>query len=283
MSATANISVRALVVSGVLALAIAAFLVRGSASGITFALEDNLNLTIDSRAFYNGLPVLGSTWTLKDLIPGADKFFNIEDIVPGDSGKAVISMHIESNRQDAWLCLDFTNLVSDENGFVEPESGVDASEASGELADGMEFFAWRDDGDDVFEVGEEPLFGTGAQSASVVLNATTYPIADSTIGPPLPDGTVSSVGIAWCAGDLQVNLATAEINCAPGALGNAAQTDSLSVDVAIRAATERNNSGFTCEGGGDSGRGRPPRPERDERDEREERPERPDRPPRLDP
>src|SRR3989344_5871414 len=138
----------------------------------------------------------------------------------------------------------------------------------------MEFFAWRDDGDDVFEVGEEPLFGTEAQSSSVVLNATTYSIADSTTGPPLPGGTTRSVGITWCAGDLVVNIATAEISCAPEALGNAAQTDSLSVDIAIRAATERSNSAFTCAGGGDSGRGRPPRPERDERGERPERPSR---------
>src|SRR3989344_7259542 len=158
-AAMTKIAARTLLLGGVFALATLAAFARGGEPGITFALEDDLNLTIDSRAFYNGLPVLGSTWTLKDLVPGADKFFNIEDIVPVDSGKAVISMHIESEREDAWLCLDFTNLVSDENGFVEPESGVDASEASGELADGMEFFAWRDDGDDVFEVGEEPLFG----------------------------------------------------------------------------------------------------------------------------
>lgn len=258
-----KIAARTLLLGGVFALATAAAFMRGGEPGITFALENGINLTIDSRAFVNGLPVSGSTWALKDLVPGADKFFDLENIVPGDSGKASISMHLGSDRESAWLCLDFRNLVSAENGVIEPEIGADLNGASsGELSDGMEFFAWRDDGDDVFEVGELPLFGTSTQFASVVLNAKTYAVADSTTGPPIPRGATRFVGVAWCAGDLSVDLGTAQISCAPGTLGNAAQTDSLSVDVAIRTESERNNSAFTCVGGSDSGRGRPERPER---------------------
>src|SRR3989344_3462454 len=153
-AAMTKIAARTLLLGGVFALATLAAFMRGGEPGITFALEDDINLTVGSRAFYNGLPVSGSTWELKDLVPGADKFFNIEDIVPGDSGQASVSMHVESEREYTWLCLDFSNLESGEGGINEPESAEDPNgAASGELADGMEFFAWRDDGDDVFEVG----------------------------------------------------------------------------------------------------------------------------------
>ncbi|KKW19511.1 MAG: hypothetical protein UY63_C0012G0020, partial [Parcubacteria group bacterium GW2011_GWA2_51_10] len=259
------------------ALATAAAFMRGGEPGITFALENELNLTIDSRAFYNGLPVPGSTWALKDLAPGVDKFFNFDNILPKDSGKTTISMHLES-RDSSWLCLNFTNLQSNDNGVNEPESSVDPNgNASGELAEAVEFFAWRDDGDDVFEVGELPFFGTTTQSASVVLNETTYAIADFSTGTALPSGTTRHVGMAWCAGDLSVNLATAQILCDGVSLGNAAQTDSFSVDVSVQAESSRDKPTFTCAEGDGDGTQRP-REERGERGERDERPERPERP-----
>jgi len=277
-AATTKIAARTLLLAGVFVLAVAAASVRGGMPGITFALENELNLTIDSRAFYNGLLVPGSTWALKDLVPGIDKFFNFDNILPKDSGKATISMHLES-RDSSWMCLNFRNLQSNENGVNEPESLEDSNgNASGELADGMEFFAWRDDGDDVFEIGESPLFGTTTQSASSVLNERTYAIADASLGEALPSGTTRYVGIAWCAGDLGVNLTTAQMSCSGGELGNAAQTDSFSVDVSINAESSRDKQGFLCAGGTiDDGRERGERGERGERDERGERSERPER------
>src|SRR3989344_9060547 len=150
-AAAIKIAARTPLLAGVFALVVAAAAVRGGTPGITFALENELNLTIDSRAFYNGLLVPASTWALKDLVPGVDKFFNLANIMPKDSGKATISMHLES-RDSSWMCLNFNNLQSNENGVNEPESLEDPNgNVSGELADGMEFFAWRDDGDD--EIG----------------------------------------------------------------------------------------------------------------------------------
>lgn len=259
-AAVTKIAARTLLLAGVFALLALAAFMRGGGPGITFALENGINLTIGSSAFYNGLPVSGSTWVLKDLVPGADKFFDLEDVMPGDSGQANISMRVEG-RESAWLCLDFKNLVSNENDFVEPEVGADANgNASGELADGMKFFAWRDDGDGVFEIGEQTLFGTGA--AGSVLNNMTYALADASIGVPLEDGDEKNVEIAWCAGDLLVDSDSANISCSP-ALGNAAQTDSFSVDVAIRAEGTKARGTFTCAGGFEDVRG--PRPERPER------------------
>ena len=245
---------RAVLIVSVLGVAYLAANVQGDSSGITFATENGFNLTIDSHALYNGALVPGSTWDLKNLVPSSDKFFNFGDVKPGDYGEAIISLHVNKN---AWMCLDFNNLQNQENGINEPESHADATPNSGELAGGMEFFAWRDDGDDVFEVGEVPIFGTGVQSASVVLNNKKYTLADPTSPSPLTASTTAYVGITWCAGNLGVNLATAAISCDAAALGNVAQTDSMSVDISFRAVTT-DQTDFRCEdssGGSSTGLG----------------------------
>ncbi len=214
-------------------------------SGITYATGDGFNLKIDSRAFYNGAAVPASTWNLKNLTPGSDKFFNLSDVKPGDRGETTISFHVNKT---AWICLDFEKLKQKENGRNEPESHEDPSGGSsqGELAAGTEFFAWLDDGDNTFEIGELPLFGTTTQSATQVFNNKTYAIADSLAGYPLVASTTKYVGITWCAGNLGVNLASAVISCDGSALGNAAQTDSFSVDIGIRAVPTKGNKNFTC-------------------------------------
>lgn len=240
----ARIGIRAGVVALVATVALSAFLLRGSPAGITFA-QGTFNLTIDSSAWYNGQVVPGSTWALKDLTPGADKFFNLDDIEPGDSGKSVISLHVSDS--DAWMCMDFTNLESDDNSINEPEQLADSA-IGGELAAAMEFFAWRDDGDNVFEVGEQPIFGTSTQSAPILFASTTYAIADPTTGGPCEQGDTCYVGIMWCAGELTVNLATAAVSCDGSVLGNAAQTDSMSVDISLRPASASEQPSFTCTG-----------------------------------
>ncbi|MCA9354918.1 MAG: hypothetical protein KC877_05340, partial [Candidatus Kaiserbacteria bacterium] len=144
--------------------------VEGNSVGSTFALGndgDGLELTIDSHATYNGEFQPQLSWDLKDLVPGVDHFFDFENVLPGDTGTTTISIHVD--KDDAYVCLNFENLIDKENAtgdddtVNEPESHEDF-EAGGELADGMEFFAWFDDGDNVFEVGEKPLFGTSTQS-----------------------------------------------------------------------------------------------------------------------
>ena len=254
MNTFANISMRALVIAAVLAVVGAAALSRAAAPGITFALENDIVLTIGSRAFFNGLPVPSSTWALKDLAPTADKFFNLGGVMPGDSGTATITMHV-AGRQSAWLCLDFVNFQKHRG-----------------LADGTQFFAWRDNGDGIFTPSEQPIFGTTTRAASSVLNGKTYAIADSTTGQALPIGSTRSVGVEWCAGHLVVGPAGL-FSCLGSALGNEAQRDSFSVDVAMRAVSAREQPAFACSGG-ESGEGRPPR------DVRPPRPERPPRPTR---
>lgn len=242
-----RIGIRAATATIVAVAAVSAFFLYTSAtSGYTFA-SGTFNLKIDSKATWNGVLQPASTWALKNLVPGSDKFFNIDDVKPGDTGEATISLHAN---QDAWICLGFQDLQSHENSINEPESHEDGN-LTGELADGMEFFAWHDDGDNIFEVGEKPIFGTSTpQKASIVLNGKTYPIADSKNGPAIPANQTKYIGIFWCAGNLSVNVATATLTCDGTAMGNEAQTDSMSVDIVFHSVPKEFNSYFRCGSGG---------------------------------
>ena len=238
---------RSVLLVGLFALVGIAVYGRGIEPGVTFATY-GVDLKIDSEATYNGFLVPSGTWELKNLIPGVDKFWNFDDIKPGDYGENTVSMHVENT--DAWLCLDFTNLNQGENGVNGPESEED-TEDGGELAEVMEFFAWKDDGDNIFELGEIPIFGTSTQSAIDVINEQTYTIGDAGGNDFCEANQTCYVGIYWCTGDLEVNLDTALITCDGSMLGNETQTDSMTVDVAIRALPAKENPRFLCTGGFD--------------------------------
>lgn len=240
-----KIGFRLTLLVGVLGVAVLAAQVRPTALQSTFA-TNGVNLRIDSKGWYNNVAIPSATWTLKDLTPGVDKFFSFNDIKPGDSGREVISMHVKNT--SSWLCLDFTNLDNDENTQIEPEWEYDDDgDDAGELADGMEFFGWRDDGDGKFEVGEKPLFGTSTgQAASVALNEKSYVVGDSGGGGACGINETRYVGIYWCAGNLFVHVPSASITCEGSTLGNDAQTDQMSVDVSIRALPSKDNPKFVC-------------------------------------
>lgn len=220
----------------------------------TYYNHHGLDLKIDSRAYYNGAPYPASTWTLKDLKPYSDRFFTFWDVKPGDYGRTVISIH--PKKSSAWACLTFDNLVEKENGRNEPEKKEDSSgnPGSGELADGTEFFAWHDDGDTIFEVGEKPLWGM-PKPATEILDGHTYTLADWKNGPALPKDSTKYVGVAWCAGNMTVNLMTAEIICDGATLGNEAQTDSFTLDAWITAVPSKDEPKYKCTGGGHGGGG----------------------------
>ena len=250
---------RGILLAGFFALVVTALYARGIEPGVTFATY-GIDLKIDSEATYNGVSVPSGTWELKNLVPGVDKFWNFYDIKPGDYGENTISMHVK--KADAWLCLDFSNLTSADNDQNEPESLEDSDGTlNGELADGMEFFGWLDDGDNKFEKEEKPLFGTTTQSASIVLDDKTYVIGDAGNGNSCKVNQSRYVGIYWCAGNLSGNLSTNTISCDGSTLGNEAQTDSMSVDVSIRAMPSKENPKFLC------GKDKPPHDGDDNDDE----------------
>jgi len=247
MNAAPSILKRVTILSAVAALvATAGLFAPGDTVATGSFTSRNLDLKIDSRAWYNGESVPSSTWSLKKLVPCTDKFFNFGDIKPGDFGKTVVSIH--PSKSKSWLCLDFSNFENKDNTQNEPESAVDQNGlATGELGTGMKFFGWIDDGDGAFEPPREnPLFGTSTRSALTTINNKSYAIADATHGPACQDGGTKYVGIAWCVGSMFVNLTNGKMSCDGSELGNAAQTDSISVDVSIRAMPASQDERFTC-------------------------------------
>lgn len=216
-------------------------------TGATFGTftTGGIDLKIDSKGWYNGQPVPSATWALKGLTPGVDKFFNFDDIKPGDFGCETISMHVKKG--DAWLCLDFKNLKNLENGMNEPESVVDLNAMQGDLAQNLQFFGWIDpNGNGIYNNGEKILFGTSTKAASTVLASTTYSVGDSGGGGSCKPGQTKYVSMCWCAGILTVNTQTGKMTCDGSQLGNIAQTDVMSVDVQIRALDSTGNSKFLC-------------------------------------
>jgi len=206
-------------------------------------------------------PIPFGNWQLGNLT--TEKFFNFADVKPGDWGENTISLHVYNN--DAWACLDISPLADLDNSITEPEDEVDLALPSndgtpdGDLAENLEFFAWRDDGDNVFEPQgnplEIPLFSNISGPASDVLSGRTYTLAapgspnvfTGVVGDPLVGSNNYYIGLAWCAGDLSVDLGTGVITCNGLTMGNIAQTDSVSADLTFRTEQSRNNPDFDCE------------------------------------
>ena len=247
-----------------------------TSTGNTFT-AGAIDLKVDSTQHYNGMvctiqgtggstwqpesgtqppfyPAQGSpcdgTWTLTDLQNGVQKFFNFTDIKPGDNGENTISLHIVSN--PAWACVDVNLTKNDDVSSTEPElaTGDPANGDSifdGELAQNIKFAAWGEtDGDNIWEVGEPLLFSNKSGPASDVLGGRTYTLADSATGTPLPGGSTSYIGLAWCAGTQAIVGNT--ITCDGAGMGNNTQTDSMVASVAFRVEQSRNNGQFVCGG-----------------------------------
>jgi predicted ribosomally synthesized peptide with SipW-like signal peptide len=184
------------------------------------------------------------TWPLADLGEGqlnVGTFFDFEDIKPGDEGENTISVHIDNN--DAWMCVSLDNVAEADNGQNEPETeaGDDANDAVGELDENLNFFAWVDDGDNVFEALEVPL----GQATASELEEETWALADSTTGNgPIQGGTTQFIGLYWCAGEITVSGNS--LSCDGEAMGNIAQTDSWSADLQFYIEQARNNENFVC-------------------------------------
>jgi predicted ribosomally synthesized peptide with SipW-like signal peptide len=241
-----------------------------------------LDLKIDNESYYNGVLNEGTTWTLEEWIN--QLFFDFTDIKPDDYGEDTISLHAEN---DYWACMEIQVTKDDDNNCTEPEKLDDgncgfpdaepnANQFDGELGGLLNFVWWPDDGDNVLETDEEPFLGVA--TASSVLNSSVT-LADSASnlwgppGPPLPGGTPTYIGKAWCFGNMGLAAlvpgeypdgpagdndgdqldepgGTPEdggFTCDGTGLNNASQTDVLMGDIKFSAYQARNNPNFTCE------------------------------------
>ncbi|MEK7559650.1 MAG: TasA family protein [Patescibacteria group bacterium] len=247
-----------------------------TSTGNTFT-AGAIDLTIDNESYVidyltdignpTGALVANSftSWTLSDLT--IEKFFNFEDLKPGDYGEDTISLHVENN--DAYLCAA-ARITSDlDNTITEPEDEVSGPNnddndgtTDGDLDSQVNIAFWGDDGDNVFEVGENvflqgPISGMG-QVGQIAL-ADTQNNVWGTIA-PVPGASTQYIGKEWCFGTLTPSPIAAGnggpiargtgFTCSGAAsIDNIAQTDSVVGDLQFYAVQSRNNTGFTCSQG----------------------------------
>lgn len=263
-------------------------------SGNTFT-AGAVDLGIDNHSYYNGNECRGGVWQGNALYPepGTEcaltwrvdydiehdeqgeseirRFFDYDDLKPGDWGEDTISLHVNNN--DAYLCVDVTLTSDNDNDCTEPEeedgdvSCGDPGEGEGELDSAVNFYWWADDGDNVYEDDEGPLLPAGNLGQLGLNNTATVSLADSEqniwnegLEPgPLPGDNVVFIGKAWCFGNSAFEPWTQDdgnqgsgpderpFDCDGAPLDNETQTDSFTLDISFQAVQSRNNPDFFCQ------------------------------------
>ena len=228
-----------------------------------------IDLKVDNASYYNRVLNEGTSWQLDDLDNGR-LFFNFADLKPDDEGEDTISLHPGTN--DAYVCMDMTLTSDDDKSSNEPElEDGDVQEDinntwDGELADNLQMFWWADDGDNVYEEGENSI-SDGIKTLTNLATSTPFSVAlaDSqnnvwtpNAPGPIPGNSITYIGKAWCFGTLTLSPVAAGqgvdptvnpgVSCDGNSLNNLTQTDGATVDVAFRAIQARHNSQFTCKG-----------------------------------
>lgn len=119
----------------------------------------SIDLLIDNESWYYGPRGLEKlpfpyTWDPSNLT--IEKFFDFNDLKPGDWGEDTISVEVNDN--PAYACANITLTQSHENERVDPEkeAGDDSfGKWGGELDEHINFVFWADDGDNVWECWDE--------------------------------------------------------------------------------------------------------------------------------
>lgn len=246
----------------------------------------DVDLKIDNESYYNGLFNKGTSWDKADLDDTSYKFFDFNDLKPGDYGEDTISIHVDTN--DAYLCADVTLTSNNENTCNEPEALDDLTcgapedtvgAGQGELASLVKFMWWADDGDNVLETDENVISEGTLDDLTL---GEPYPLtladADTNIwnelaeGGPVAGDTTYYIGKAWCFGDMTIaelpqdgendamspgddnndNDVAGEpedggFTCDGAFLNNGSQTDSLTADISFAAIQARHNDSFRCD------------------------------------
>ncbi|MCL5666155.1 MAG: SipW-dependent-type signal peptide-containing protein [Patescibacteria group bacterium] len=188
-------------------------------------------LTIDGNCgdseFKNHCTLFGE----KNLGPD-DHFWIIDDVKPGDYGTNLISLHVTSN--DAYACLYTGNTADNENDLVNAETKAnDDTPNEGELSKYLNVIVWPDNGDGIHQVSETPIYNGPLNE-------------EMTSRLAIVGGGTEYLGLAWCAGDQDIDSETGTISCDGSGSQNDAQTDSFVADLTAYAVQQRNNGNFSC-------------------------------------
>lgn len=238
--------------------------------GNTFT-AGSLDLKVDYECYYNMTPDQGDPNCPDhmqqpeegDLGPGF-KFFDFDDLKPGDFGEGTISLHVIDN--DAWGRLVIDNLEDPENECTDAE--VEAGDTScgegvhdGELRENLMFSMWLDqgsqpgfqgkdvdaeEGDNIRQEATEPTIiseGTidqgGEEHVAAEALAGVYSAAGCN-----GDGSVESDCPGMTADGHMVGSITYYLGVAwylPGEIGDGVQTDSLEADITFAVEQYRHN------------------------------------------
>ena len=182
-------------------------------------------------------------WGLKDLVD--EKFFNFNDVKPGDRGINVISLHNYNN--NGWVCMSVTEKADAENAINQSEQVAgDETPEAGELSNYLKLFVWRDENSNgIYEPATESAIG------SYVLDTINMlAIYDATTATgPIIGSTTESLGLAWCFGNQTVG-GDGTITCDGSGADvygyNKAQTDSFLANLVFYTEQSRNNPNFVC-------------------------------------
>jgi len=167
-------------------------------TGNTFT-TGGVNLRVDSTSHYNNMictdmgssadpryqwqsesgftptpdhyPVVGTacdgTWSETDLEDGVHKFFNFNDLKPGDFGEDTISLHVYDN--PAWGRFLLENIIDSDNTCTSPEQSAESGNCventgDGEIDNYLTFALWLDQGSiPGFQCGDLSASSNGAK------------------------------------------------------------------------------------------------------------------------
>jgi predicted ribosomally synthesized peptide with SipW-like signal peptide len=242
-------------------VSIAFFSDTETSSGNTFT-AGAIELKVDNSSWYNGEPREDLSWEYDDLT--GHLFFNYRDLKPGDWGEDTVSLHVFSN--DAWACADLYLTKNDDMSSTEPEleDGDDPEDPAdiwdGELAQNIMFYFWVDDGDNVYENGEQMLTRGPASEA---IRGLSYALADAKTNllgeSPLIGSHDYYIGKYWCygvgeptglgqdgVGNKRNPGQGSGFTCDGSEVDNQSQTDNMMAEVSFYAEQSRNNEGFLC-------------------------------------
>jgi hypothetical protein len=237
----------------------------------TFA-AGSIDLKVGNQSYYNGEASPNTSWNLKNL--EIEKYFDFDDIKPGDEGEDTITLKVNDN--DAWACAKIILTNNDENVATDPEKDAgDVSDLGGDLFDGelaqnLHFVWWPDDGDNVLEESEAAKIHLNDKLLTLMtfddpddteLDLTLADSVwnfwdDSDSGNPMIGGQEYYIGKAWCFGDLTlVPVADGDgvdptvdsgVLCDGVNVDNMSQTDTVVGDIEFTAVQKRNNEDYLC-------------------------------------
>ncbi len=235
-----------------------------TSAGNTFA-AGAVDLQIANDSYYNFLPNPGTSWLLKDVTE-EERFFDFDDIKPGDWGEDTIELVVNTN--PSWACAEITVTSNDDNTCNAPELLDDPTCTEqnqdlfdGEIAQHVSYMLWRDDGDNVLENDEETLiFSQGklediGQTYKATLADSQMNLFSGNANDPLQPSTPYYIGKAWCFGEMALapvaqgeNSPTVDpgFTCDEAGIDNAPQTDIFTADISFSVEQARNNASFVC-------------------------------------